>query len=117
MENHLNPYPLLNSQPHTPIDIHEIFIKPVIENLTQNYDTQNNFPAIQLEESKLSLDKASPDDISRLEQKLISLPELPPDKIITSQKNDTFCSNTYIATQTKITSKTTWAFYTKSHRF
>ena len=44
----------------------------------QNYDTQNFLQATQPEESKLSLDNASPDDIPQLEQKLMSLPELIP---------------------------------------
>ena len=59
----------------------------------QNYDAQNNLPAIQSEESKPSLDNASPEDIPRLEQKLMSSPELTPERIITLQKNETFCGN------------------------
>ena len=31
----------------------------------QSYDTQNNLPVIQSEESQLSLDNASPEDIQR----------------------------------------------------
>ena len=34
--------PPVEQSTHSPIDIHKIFIKPNIENLTQNYDTQNN---------------------------------------------------------------------------
>ena len=47
------PLPPVEQSTHTPIDIHKIFIKPNIENLIQNYDTQNNLLAIQSEESKL----------------------------------------------------------------
>ena len=64
----------------TPIEVHEIFIKLDIENLVQNCDAQNNLPAIQSEESKLSLDSTSHEDILRLEQKFMSLPELTPEK-------------------------------------
>ena len=74
------PLPPIEQSTHTPIDIHEIFIKPNLENLMQNYDIQNNLSAIQSEESKLFLDNASPEDIPRLEQKLMSLPELTPEK-------------------------------------
>ena len=70
-----------------PKDIHKTFTKPNIENLTQNYDTQNNLLAIQLEESKLSLDNVSLEDIQRLEQKLMSLPGLTPkNKHITKEQ-------------------------------
>ena len=41
----------------------------------QNYDTQNTSPVTQIEESKLFLDTASPEDIPHLEQKLMSLPD------------------------------------------
>ena len=39
-----------------------------IENLAQNYDTQNTLQVTQPEESKLPLDNASPEDIPQLEQ-------------------------------------------------
>ena len=45
----------------------------------QNYDTQNTLPATQPEEFKLSLDN-TPEDIPQLEQKLMSIPELMPEK-------------------------------------
>ena len=84
------PLALVEQSTHTPIEVHNIFIKPDIENLTHNYDAQHNIPAIESEESRLSL--VPPEDIPRLEQKLMSLPELTPEKI-TLQKNDTFCYN------------------------
>ena len=77
------PLPPVEQSTHTLTEIHKIFIKPDIENPTQNYDTQDNLPAIQSEESKLSLDNATPQVFPRLEQKLMSLPGLTPEKIIT----------------------------------
>ena len=46
----------------------------------QNYDTQNTLPATQPKESKLSLDNASHENIPQLEQKLMSMGELTPEK-------------------------------------
>ena len=57
------PIPCWKINPYSYIDFHEIFIKPDIENLTQNYDAQNNIPAIQLKKFKISLDNAYPEDI------------------------------------------------------
>ena len=85
------PLPRIWQSTHTPTDIQEFFIKPDIENLIQNYDTHNSLPAIQSEESKLSLDNTISWRYPRLEQKLMSLPKLTPEKIITLQKNNTFC--------------------------
>ena len=68
-------------------------MKPDIKNLMQNYNMQNTLPVTQPEESKLSLDNASHEDIPQLEQKFLSLPELITEKIIKLQKNDTFCNN------------------------
>ena len=92
LEHYLNLLPPVEQSTHTPIEIHEIFIKPNIENFTQNSNAKNNVPVIQSEESKLSLDNASPEDIPRLEHRLMSLPELIPEKIINLQKDDTFCN-------------------------
>ena len=61
------PLPPIEQSTHTPIEVHKIFIKPNIENLLQNDNTQNNIPATQSEESKLLLDNASCEDISQLE--------------------------------------------------
>ena len=80
------PLPPVEQSTHAPIKFHEIIIKLNIENLTQIYDAPNTLPATQPEESKMSLDNASPEDIPQLEQKLMSLPELTPEKIITLQK-------------------------------
>ena len=57
------PLPPVEKTTLKPVEVHEIFITPNIENITQNYNAQNNLPAIQSEESKLYLDNASPEDI------------------------------------------------------
>ena len=73
------PLPSVKQSTHTSIEVQDIFIKPDIENLVQNYDTQNTLPVTQPEESKLSLDNASPEDIPQLKKKkLMSVPELTP---------------------------------------
>ena len=74
------PLPPVEQATHTPIEVHKISIKPDIENLMQIYDAQNYLTATQPEESQLSLDNASPKDIPKLEQMLMSLPELTPEK-------------------------------------
>ena len=43
------PLPPVEQATHIPVEVHKIFMKPDIENLTPNYDTQNNLPAIQSE--------------------------------------------------------------------
>ena len=68
------PSPPVEQLTHTPIEVHEIVIKPNIENLTQNYDAQNNLPTI------IRRMQTSPEDIQKSEQKLMSLPELTPKK-------------------------------------
>ena len=77
--------PLLSNLPIHPIEVWGIFIKPDVENVAQNYNTQNTLPVTQTEESKLSLDNTSHEDIPHLEQKLMSLPELIPEKLIKLQ--------------------------------
>ena len=52
------PLPLVEQSTHIPIEVHEIFIKPNLENLAQNYNTLKTLPVTQTEESKLSLDNA-----------------------------------------------------------
>ena len=86
------PLPPIEQSTHTPTEVHKICIKSDIENLTQNYNTHNNLLALQSEESRLSIDNASAEDLPRLKQKLMSFPELLPEKILTFQKNDTFCN-------------------------
>ena len=48
---------------------------------------------LHTDEAKISLENASPTDILHLEDILMSLPELTPDKVIKLQKNDTICKN------------------------
>ena len=50
------PLPPVKQSTHTPIEIHEMFFKPNIENLTQNDNALKTLPVTQTEESKLSLD-------------------------------------------------------------
>ena len=47
---------------------------------------QKHLPVTQTEESKLSLDNASPEDIPHLEQKMMFLPVLIPEKIVPTGK-------------------------------
>ena len=42
-----------------------------------------------MDEAELSLENKSPTDIPHLEQNVMSLPELTPEKVIKLQKNDT----------------------------
>ena len=79
--------------PKTPLEVNEVYITPTIEKLTQNYDTFLDLPNEQTDEAKLSLENASPTDSPHLEQNLMSLQELTPDKVMKLQKNDTFCKN------------------------
>ena len=87
------PLPPVEQSTHTPTEVQEFFIKPKIENLLQNYNTQNTLPVTHPEESKLSLDNASPKDFPQLEQKFLLQTELTPEKIIQLQKIDTLCNN------------------------
>ena len=48
----------------------------------QSYDTLKTLPVTQKEESKLSLDNASPEDIPHFEEKLMSLPMLTSNKVV-----------------------------------
>ena len=58
----------------------------------QAYDTLHNPPIAQTgDDIKLSLKNASLTDIPQLEEKLMFLPELTPDKEIKLQKSDVFC--------------------------
>ena len=66
---------------HMPKEGKEILIASNIENLIQNYDTLHDLPTTQTDEARLSLENASPTDIPHLEQNLIFLPELTPDKV------------------------------------
>ena len=59
----------------------------------QNYDAVPDLSTAQTDEAKLSLENVSPSDILHLEQNLMSLPELAPEKVIKLQKNATFCKN------------------------
>ena len=75
------------------IQVNEIFIAPDIEKLTQNYDALHDLLTAQMDKTELSLKNALATDIPHLEQNLMPLLELTPDKVIKLQKNDTFCKN------------------------
>ena len=86
------PIPSVEQSTHTPIEVQEIFIKPDKENLAQKYDTQKTLTVTQMDKSKLSLENATPEEISHFEQKLMSLPELTLENIIQLKKMITFCN-------------------------
>ena len=57
----------------------------------QNYNTLHDLPTKQTDRPKLSPENMSSTDIPQLEQNLMSLPELTPDKVTKLQKIDTIC--------------------------
>ena len=74
--------------------MNEVVITPDIERLTQVYDTLHDPLTAQTgDDVKLSLKNASPADIPQLEENLMSLLELTPEKVIKLQKSDVFCKN------------------------
>ena len=58
-----------------------------------NYDALHDLPTPQTDKAKLSLENISPADIPQLEQNLMSLPELTPDKVKNLQKMIHFAKN------------------------
>ena len=108
------PLPLTGQSTHTPVEVHEIFIKPNMENLVQNCNAQNTLQITKPEESGLSLDGTSPKDVPQLEQKLMSLPELIPERVIKLHRMTHSAVAWYItctANQMKITSKMPWTSF------
>ena len=85
------PLPPVEQSTHIPTEVQEIFIKPNIENLMLNYDTQNTLPVTQPGGSKLSLDNASPEDIPQLEQNNVPT-RVDPRKNNPTTKNNIFCN-------------------------
>ena len=74
--------------------MNEVFITPDIERLMQAYDTLHDPPTAQTgDDIKLSLKNASLTDKPPLEENLMLLPELTPDRLIKLQENDVFCKN------------------------
>ena len=74
-----------------------VVITPDIERLIQAYDTLHDPPTAQTgDDFKLSHENVSPTDIPHLEENLMSLLELRPDKVMKFQKSDVFCK-TYTA--------------------
>ena len=75
------PLPPVEPTTHMLLEVSEDFIAPDIEKLAQTYDTLPNLPTLQTNDDvRLSLENASPRDIPQLEQNLMSLPELTPEK-------------------------------------
>ena len=79
---------------HMSLELNEVFIAPDIERLMQTYDTLCGLPTGQTNDDiKLSLQNTLPTDIPQLEQNLMSLAALTPEKVIKLLKNDIFCEN------------------------
>ena len=87
------PLPPVEPATHMSIEVNEIFITPNIEKWTQNFNALHDLPTTQADKARMSLENVSPADIPHLEQNLMSLPELAPDKVIKLQKNDSLCRN------------------------
>ena len=75
------PLPPVEQTTPMPLEVNEIFIAPNIEKHTQNYEALHDLPTARTDKAKLSLENAWPMDIQQLEQNLMSLPELTPDKV------------------------------------
>ena len=104
---------------NVPLEVNKIFIAPNVDKLMQNYNALHDLPTAQTDKAKLSLQNVSPTYIPQLEQNLMSLPELTPDKVtklqkslyILKKKKKTYY-NTYIAVNVT-TSQMSQASYIK----
>ena len=77
------PLPHIEPVTLTPLEVNEAFTTPDIDRLMQTYDTLHDSPAAQTGDNvKLSLENVSPADIQQLEENLMSLLELIPEKVI-----------------------------------
>ena len=86
------PLPPVELVTHTPFEVNDVLIAPDIERLRLIYNTLHNSTTVQTNDDiKLPWENASPTYIPQLEQNLMSLPELTPEKVIKLQKNDMFC--------------------------
>ena len=74
------PLPPMEQATHTPITVQEIFIKTNEESLAKQ------FTISQIENPDISLEDVSPKDAPHFEKKLMSIPKLTPDKIISNFK-------------------------------
>ena len=75
------PKPPVEPVTHMPLEVNEIFIAPDIERLAQTYDTLHDLHIAQTKDDvQLSLENMLPTDIPQLEQNLMSLSELTPEK-------------------------------------
>ena len=84
------PLPTMEQETQTLVIVHEIFIKPDVETLAKY------FAVTQIEDPNMSMTDVSPQDADCIEQKLMFLPKLTPDKITQLQNNDTFYNNIII---------------------
>ena len=80
------PLPPYEPATYMPLEVNEIFTAPNIEKLMQNYNALHDIPIAQTDKAKLCLENVSPTDIAQLEQNLMSLPDLTPDKVPKLQK-------------------------------
>ena len=84
---HFEPISPVEPVMDTPLEVNEAFISPDIESIVQTYDTLHDSPTAQTgDDVKLSLENASPTDIPQLEENIMSLPELTPEKVIKLQR-------------------------------
>ena len=78
---------------HTPVEVNEVAITPDTW-LIQAYDTLHDSLTEQTRDKvKVSLENVPPADIPQLEENLMSLPEITPDKVMKLQESDDFCKN------------------------
>ena len=88
------PSPPVEPVTHMLLGVNETFSTPDIERTVQSYDTLHDSTIPQPgDDIKLSLENVSPTDILQLEENLMSLLELTPEKVIKLQKSDVFCKN------------------------
>ena len=86
-----DPLPPVEPATHMPLEMNEVFIALNNQKLIHTYDTLHKLPTGQTNDSiKLSLENMSPADILQLEQNLMSILELTPEKVIKLPQNDIF---------------------------
>ena len=104
------PLPLIEQATHTPITVDKNPTKPNLETLAKQ------FTVAQIENPNIPLGDKSPEDETQLEQKLMSLSKLTPEKITRLPKDDTSATTlslNCITTHMKTISQMPWASYRK----
>ena len=89
-----------------PIKVNEITVASDVEKLATNYDAVHDLPTVQADNANLFLENASPIDIPHLEQNLMSLPELTPEKVV-----QTYFRRYIRHYKLQLTSQMPWASY------